>query len=68
MCCSFNIASAEEIFQGKMYSKLIEELQQYDKNNSVDSTVAPNSYTNGGEPNVQVEKNVLTQEWLRPCS
>jgi hypothetical protein len=31
MCCSFNMKSADDIFQGHLYSSLVNQLQQDDK-------------------------------------
>jgi len=34
MCCSFNMKAAEEIFNGQIFPKLVQDLQVQDKNNS----------------------------------
>jgi len=60
MCCSFNMKAAEDIFIGDTYSKVIQDLQNYDKNISFDGANLPLKYVQNGEPRTQpgIEKGL----------
>ncbi len=53
MCCSFNMKAAEDIFLGETYSKLIQNLQQSDKNYSFERGQLPSKYFTNGELKTQ---------------
>jgi len=53
MCCAFNMKSAEEIFQGKSYSNMIQSLQNDDKNNAFKNSTLPDWYVVSNEPKTQ---------------
>ena len=53
MCCAFNMKNAEEIFQGKLYSNLIQNLQNDDKKNAFKNSTPPDWYVALNEPKTQ---------------
>ena len=57
MCCSFNMKAAKDIFRGETYSKLIQDLQQSDKNNSFETGQLPSSNVYNNEPKTQPGRN-----------
>ena len=50
MCCSFNMKAADEIFQGKTYSKLVTELQEADKQAAFTDSQVTKNYADNSEP------------------
>ena len=50
ICCSFNRESADNIFSKSTYSTLVNNLQESDKNASLENTSLPEWYTTNGEP------------------
>ena len=50
MCCAFNMKAADDIFQGKLYSKLVNDLQNYDRANTFSNSTIPDWYKDDGEP------------------
>ena len=57
MCCAFNMKAADKILKGKLYSSLVNGLQNEDKSNAFDSSTPPSWYTNQGEPKSQAGIN-----------
>jgi hypothetical protein len=53
MCCSFNIKSADEIFKDRMYSDLVQGLQDHDKALAFGSTTLPDWFVSANEPKSQ---------------
>ena len=53
MCCSFNMKAAEEIFQGKTYSKIVSENQREDKIFSFANSTLDDWYEKRKEPRCQ---------------
>ena len=50
MCCSFNMKAAEQIFQSGTYPKLLKQMQDSDRNNSIDDSTIPKNYRDKNEP------------------
>ena len=50
MCCSFNMQRAEDIINGNTYTKIIQNLQEHDKNISLNSAQLSSDYIKNGEP------------------
>jgi len=57
LCCSFNMKAADEIFNAKIYTKLINELQKFDEDHSFGESKKPEWYTNANEPKSLPGKN-----------
>jgi len=57
MCCSFNMKAAEDIFQGKTYSKLVTELQNSDKLAAFTDSQVTKSYADNNEPKTLPGRN-----------
>ena len=57
MCCTFNMRSAEEIFQGKKYQHFVKSMQEYDKANSVINSTIPEYFSEQSEPKTLPGRN-----------
>ena len=50
LCCSFNMKAAEDIFWGNKYPKIVNNLQDFDKNHSFSDSQVPIKYLIDNEP------------------
>jgi hypothetical protein len=45
MCCAFNMKKANEIFEAGMYTDMVTNMQEFDRNNSFGNNIPPKWYT-----------------------
>ena len=57
MCCSFNIAAAEDIFVESTYTKQLKYMQACDKRSALGSDTMPKSYYQNKEPKTSPGRN-----------
>ena len=57
MCCTFNMAKANEIFHESEYSQMVEKMQNRDLDQSFGDQKPPNWYTEQNEPQSKVGKS-----------
>ena len=49
MCCTFNMAAAEEMFEKTQYTEMVEKMQKNDGNLSFFNDTLPNWYKENGK-------------------
>jgi hypothetical protein len=57
MCCSFNLEAADDIFQAETYTRVLQKMQSYDKNNSFVNSSVPAKYLANNEPRTLPGRN-----------
>ena len=57
LCCSFNMKAADSIFTGRMYPKLLKDLQNNDSSAAFINSTLPKWYTDANEPSTQTGIN-----------